>query len=94
MQQAKALSEEQVNAQTVLLNSNFATKQDVAELRADMAEFKTEIKQDMAGLRTELKQDVAGLRTDMAESKAELMKWVVTMNLASAALIVTLIKVL
>ena len=52
--------------------SQFATKQ-------DMAELKSELKQDMAGLKSEFKQDVAELKSefkqDMAGLKTDLMRW-------------------
>ncbi len=60
--------------------SQFATKQDMAELKSefkqDMAELKSEFKQDMAELKSEFKQDIAELKSefkqDMAELKSEL----------------------
>ena len=52
--------------------SQFATKQ-------DMAELKSEFKQDMAELKSELKsefkQDVAEIKQNMAELKTDLMRW-------------------
>ena len=67
--------------------SQFATKQDMAELKSelksefkqDIAELKSEFKQDMAELKSELKsefkQDVAGIKQNMAELKTDLMRW-------------------
>ena len=52
--------------------SQFATKQDIAEL-------KFEFKQDMTELRSEFKQDITELRSefkqDIAELKSGLMRW-------------------
>ena len=52
--------------------SQFATKQDMTELKSelkqDMTELKSELKQDMAELKSEFKQDMAELKTD-------LMRW-------------------
>ena len=45
--------------------SQFATKQDLAELKA---ELKSEFKQDIVELKSEFKQDVAELKSD-------LMRW-------------------
>ena len=63
--------------------SQFATKQDMAELKSelkqDTAELKSELKQDMAELKSEFKQDMAELKSelkqDMAELKTDLMRW-------------------
>ena len=49
--------------------SQFATKQDMAELKSefkqDMAELKSEFKQDMAELKSEFKQDMAELKSEL-----------------------------
>ena len=63
--------------------SQFATKQDMAELKSelksefkqDIAELKSEFKQDIAELKSEFKQDVAGIKQNMAELKTDLMRW-------------------
>ena len=63
--------------------SQFATKQDMAELKSefkqDMTELRFEFKQDMAELKSEFKQDIAELRSefkqDIAELKSGLMRW-------------------
>ena len=52
--------------------SQFATKQDMAELKS---ELKSEFKQDIAELKSEFKQDVAGIKQNMAELKTDLMRW-------------------
>ena len=56
--------------------SQFATKQDLAELKA---ELKSEFKQDITELKSEFKQDVAELKSefkqDVAELKSDLMRW-------------------
>ena len=56
--------------------SQFATKQDMAELKLEfkqgMAALKSEFKQDMAELRSEFK---SGLKQDMAELKIVLIRW-------------------
>ena len=60
-------------------SEHFATKADIAALKTDIAELKTELKTevaalktDVAELRTELKTEVAGLKTDVAELRTEL----------------------
>ena len=67
--------------------SQFATKQDMAELKSelksefkqDIAELKSEFKQDIAELKSEFKQDMAELKSefkqDMAGLKTDLMRW-------------------
>jgi len=49
-----------------------ATKTDVAELRADIAELRAELKEEIAELRAELKAEIAELRTELKEEIAEL----------------------
>lgn len=46
-----------------------ATKDDIAQLRAEIAATRAESKQDNAELRTELKQDIADLRREVAVTK-------------------------
>ena len=45
---------------------------DIADLRADMVEMRTEVRADMAELRTEVRADLAELRTEMAEMRADI----------------------
>ena len=56
--------------------SQFATKQDMAELKSelkqDTSELKSELKQDMAELKSELKQDMAELKSELKQDVAEL----------------------
>ena len=60
--------------------SQFATKQDMAELKAElksefkqgMTELKSEFKQGMAALKSEFKQDMAELRSEFKQDMAEL----------------------
>lgn len=48
-----------------------ATKDDIAQLRAEIAATRAESKQDNAELRAELKQDKAELKQDIADLKRE-----------------------
>ena len=52
-------------ADDVADKGNIATRADIAELRADIAELRTELKTDIAELRTELKGDIATLKGDV-----------------------------
>ena len=45
---------------------------DIAELRAEIADVRTELKADIAALRTELKADIADVRTEIADVRTEL----------------------
>ena len=67
--------------------SQFATKQDMAELKSElksefkqgMTELKSEFKQGMAALKSEFNQGMAALKSefkqDMAELKIVLIRW-------------------
>jgi len=73
--QAEALVQGLSDADT----SDFATKADVGEvraevaaLRADMAELRAELKGEIAGLRVELKGEIAELRIELKGESAEL----------------------
>ena len=67
--------------------AELATKTDIAELRADMAELRAELKTDMADLRTELK-------TDMAELKHDLTRAMATMLFVSQGVLVSIVGLL
>jgi|GEM_PF-805511 len=75
--------ENQKNAVKADLLLELATKADIAnvrteiadlrtELKGDIADLRTELKGDIADLRTELKGDIAGLRTEIAEVRSDL----------------------
>ncbi len=86
-----------VSVQVELVNSNLATKQDIAELRAatqqDIAELRAATQQDIAELRAATKQDIAELRAatkqDIAMVESRLIKWVTGFGLAIIGLVVT-----
>ncbi len=73
---AEALADEQI----ALINSNLATKQDIAEVKQDIVEVKRDIEQ----LRAE-----TGLA--IAETKTELVKWMMGTQIAAIGIIVSLI---
>ncbi len=69
-----------------------ATKLDIAglkteiadlrtELKTEVADLRTELKTEIAGLRTELKTEIAGLRTelktDIANLRVDMVRWIV-----------------
>jgi hypothetical protein len=84
--QRAGVPEEQVEAQVAALSEamqtglqELVTKQDLAEVKQDLAAVKPELKQDIAAVKQELtavkqelKQDIAAVRQDMAAMKQEL----------------------
>ena len=103
--QAEALAEEQVN----LINSNLATKADIAgvtentanveaALKADIARVEAALKADIARVEAALKADIttveATLKADMAALKVDLLKWMFGALIAQGGLIVALVKLL
>lgn len=99
--QAEALAEEQVN----LINSNLATKADIAAveadiaaveaaLKADIAAVEAALKADIAAVEATLKTDIATTKADMAALKVDLLKWMFGALIAQGGLIVALVKLL
>ena len=99
--QAEALAEEQVN----LINSNLATKADIAAveadiaaveaaLKADIAAVEAALKADIAAVEAALKTDIATIKADTAALKVDLLKWMFGALIAQGGLIVTLVKLL
>ena len=72
-EQAEALAEALGEAS----QGDLATKADLAGVRTEIAELKTELKSEIAELRTE----IAGLRTELkseiAEMRTDLLKWII-----------------
>ncbi len=100
-EQAEALATEQVN----LLNSNLATKADIAEVRREIEVLRQETKADIEVLRQGTKADIevlrqgtkaeiAGVRRDIEALKVDLLKWLFGAMFVQVGLIVTLLKLL
>ena len=89
-QQAETLADEHV----ALLNTNLATKADIARIEADIAR----IKAGMDALRQETKANIEALRQEtkaaIETSKSELLKWQIGLLIAQGGVIVTLLKLL
>jgi len=88
--QAETLAEEHVD----LLNTNLATKTDIAAIKADIAR----VEAGMDALRQETKANIEALRQETRASieavKADLLKWLFGALIAQGGLIVTLVKLL
>lgn len=78
--------------------AELATKTDIAVLRSDMAELRSELKTDMAELRSALKSDMAELKselkTDMAELKQDLTRTFATLLFVSQGVLVSIVGLL
>ena len=75
-----------INIVKQAITGEVATKADLAEVKAELAEVKAELKTDIADLRTELKTDIAQLdarietvRTELAKQNTRLIVWVVSL---------------
>ena len=66
--QAEVLAEEQVN----LLETNLATKADMAAVRADIAAIEAVSKSDIAGIEAALKADIAAVKADLEFKMSQL----------------------
>ncbi len=77
--QAETLAEEHVT----LLNANLATKTDIAEIKAGIAE-----------IMAETKTDIAEVKADIQAMKADLLKWLIGALIAQGGLNVALVKLL
>ena len=64
-------TDERVKANIDNLVTKTEFHKEIAEIRMDIAELRSELKQDIAELRSELKQDTAELHTEIAELRSE-----------------------
>jgi predicted nucleic acid-binding Zn-ribbon protein len=103
---ASGVDEQQARAHADGLDQAFreevATKRDIVDLeakiaelktdlKADNAELRTELKSDVAELRTELKADIADLKTDIAYAKNAILIAVITVGAAIIGGLVTMV---
>jgi hypothetical protein len=79
-EQAEALAEALGEA----TQGDLATKGDlasvwneIAKVRTEIAELRSELKIEIAQVRSELRTEIAALRTEMAEMKADFLKWII-----------------
>ena len=99
--QAETLAEEHV----ALLNTNLATKADIARVEAGVDALRQETKAGIDALRQETKADIARVeagvdvlrqetRAAIAAVKVDLLKWLFGALIAQGGLIVALVKLL
>ncbi len=81
--QAETLAEEHV----ALLNTNLATKADIARVEAGMDALRQETKADIEALRQETRAAIEAVKVD-------LLKWLFGALIAQGGLIVALVKLL
>ena len=84
-EQAEVLATEQVN----LLNSNLATKADIAGVQREIEVLRRETRINLA-----TKADIAGVQREIEALKADLLKWLFGSMIAQGGLIVALVKLL
>ncbi len=65
-----------------------------AEVKTEIAELRAEVKTEIAGLRAELRIEIAGLRAEIADIRTDIIKWILGMQIAIAAVVVAAVKVL
>ena len=103
--QAEALANEQVE----LLNSNLATKADMAAVQADIADVKADLEVRIERVQSDLEVRIArvqsdldlkianvqsGLEVKIANAKSDHMKWMFAAFIAQGGVIVTLVTLL
>jgi len=77
-EQAEAVAEAEAEALGEFVMAHLATKDDIAELkqeiagvRGEVAKVRSELKQEIAEVRSELKQDIAEVRSELKQDIAE-----------------------
>ena len=61
-------------------------------LQSDLERLRTELKTESAELRTELRTEIAGVKSQLASSQSGMIKWMVGLLIAHAALILTMLR--
>lgn len=67
-------AEAQVQLVMDTFQENVATKSDMAVLKSEISELRSELKSDMAQLKSELKSEMAELRSDFAKLESGIPK--------------------
>ncbi|MGX3010305.1 hypothetical protein ACWIUD_01905 [Helicobacter sp. 23-1044] len=71
-----------------------ATKGDIAMLKDEITLVRSETKDEIALVRSETKDEIKKLELKIIESKYDLLKWLVTAQLAIAGLLLAMIKLI
>ena len=82
--QAEALANEQIH----LLNSNLATKADIAAISADLEIVKANLEVVKAGLEAKIEES----RADVLASQNNMLRWMITAMVALSGLIIAVVK--
>lgn len=60
------------------MTSEVATKTDIATLKRETSNVKSELKTEISEMRGELKTDIETMRTDLAKQHTQMIAWVVS----------------
>ncbi len=71
-EQAEAVAEAEAEALGEFIQSHLATKQDIADLKQEIADCRSELKQEIAACRNELKQEIADVRLEIGDVRREI----------------------
>ncbi len=91
--QAEAITEA-VEQATLGPSARLATKDDAAELKAEIAALRTELKAEIAAVRAELKEEIAAVRAELHKEIGALAWKAAGLLLAQAAFIIAVLKLL
>ncbi|WP_255479033.1 hypothetical protein [Pantoea sp. ME81] len=80
-----------------VIKSNYATKQDVSEVKLEIAEVRSEVREvkaDVASIKENYatKADVLAIRGDLYQALNKQTKWMVSMQLVTLGLALTIAK--
>jgi molecular chaperone GrpE (heat shock protein) len=98
-EQAEAVAQAEADALSEFVQSHLASKQDVSELKQEIADTKAELKQEIADTKAELKQEIAEVRADLLNLRAELkseiasvIKWNIGTMVAMVAIVLAVLR--
>lgn len=85
-------AEIQAEALAEIFEDRVATKEDIRSLEQGIELLKNEVKQGIESLRSEMNVKFAQVDSKLSEFKTEVIKWVVGISVAQAALIISILK--
>ena len=74
--------------------SELATKSDLGEVKAEIADVKAELKAEIADVKAELKAEIRGLDVKIGDVKADILKWMFGAIIAQTGIILAVVKLL